>query len=637
MIYALDIETKADRDEDAVNPWRNTISCIGIVGDDGYSNVFRDMAAFGQFVSGLKNGDALVTHGGKFDFKTLIVKGFGLSPEMYVEDTLMQAVACTHKIPEHWLEGYEIARRKLNETLGGKRDVHRRAGRHSLKTLAPYFLGVDPFWETANHDDDEYVLKDARYTLALWHKFNKMLHAEETYSFYKEKLMPWARMIMESELKGVRIDNVLLEKKAVEHEALAEVSSKKLHEMWRDAYVEWHSGLVRELQTKYAGMTQAALQRLKNPTEEKINNTKRRYDEMRNKAISQLPDKMNLSSPAQLMWILRDYYKLDVTNFQEDETTGKSVLNRLAEEGRKDVAELLEYRKHSKLVSAFFPSYREMQVSGRIHASFNLQGTRTGRLSSSEPNLQQVPGHLHPLFVPSDGHKLLCYDLAGIEPVVIAYLTEDPILCDILINGGNFHNHNVRVFFGVDAPDSVIKTEYKKERELAKEVGLSLLYGAGPNRLQESSQRRGLPLTYRDCRDIYERFKEEYKQVFDFKKQLDASLMIGENMVNVMGRKLSIPDERDVHMKGFNTLVQSSASDMLLHAAYTFTKRAKEQGINALPLLYVHDEVVIEAKASQAEDAKKLLLSCFGEYKLETRYGNVPVVAEGGISDAWVK
>lgn len=639
MNYALDIETDQDAgliEDEALDAWRNKITCIGVVDDNDTGVVYRDWTAFAQWLGSLTPNDKLITHGGKFDFKTLIAKGFGLRVEQYVEDTMLQAVALSHKIPERWLEQYEALRKEVNSILKTKKDVHRKAGPYSLKTLAPHRLAVQPFWEPEHKDNDDYVLTDARYTLRLWHEQNKLLKEDGTFDFYQNKLMPWARMLLKAELTGVAIDFKALEAGKAQAAQIAAESSARLHEMWKPAYIEWHSKQVREVQAEYAAMTQAAIEKKVDKPQmwEKI---KVRYDKLRDNAIAKIPHQMNLASPPQLLWILKDFYGLDVTDFEEDETTGRSVLNRLAEEGRKDVEELLKFRQASKLATAFFPSYESMAVGGRLHCSFNLTGTRTGRLSASKPNLQQVPDHLHKLFIAGPGKKLLCYDLSGIEPVVIAYLTEDATLCDLLINGGNFHNQNTRIFFGLEGvPDDVIKSEYKKERDVAKETGLAILYGAGPRRLQESTNRRAMPFSFVDCRYMVRKLKEEYKEVWDFKQALDKSLET-EPMTNLLGRKLAIANTEDIYMKGFNTLVQSSASDMLLEAARKATEEWEQKDINATAILFVHDEVVVEVDEAQAEEAKNILLKHLTGYRLETKWGLVPVTAEGGIYDYWKK
>jgi DNA polymerase I-like protein with 3'-5' exonuclease and polymerase domains len=545
----------------------------------------------------------------------------------------MQAVALTHKVPEDFLLSYEARRRELNKELGGTKAVHRPAKGHSLKVLAPYFLGVEPFWEVADHNNEEYAKKDARYTLELFHLFNEELRKDGTYEFYKTKLMPWARMLVRAEYHGVQIDNDLMDIKEAEAKVKAIEAKCKLDELWAEPYRQKHAASIAEIVAEYNEKCGRAVDKLKDRS--KVEGTIARYQAKLEAAKAKVQYGLNIDSPAQLMWLLRDYYKLDVENFQEDESTGKSVLNRLVGEGRKDVEVLLEYRQASKLSSAFFPSYREMQWAGRIHAGFNLNGTRTGRLSASSPNLQQVPGNLHDIFIAGAGKKLICYDLAGIEPVVIAYLTEDPFLCDLLIGGGNFHSANVRSMLGIQEPDDVIKKKYKEERDLCKEVGLSLLYGASWRRIKESAQRRGFRWSDRECRDKYNRFREHYEHIYRFKEDLDTRLRNGEVVTNVLGRRFRIDDPEDVHMKGFNRLIQSSASDMLLESG----RRASDEmdKNRAKPVLFVHDELITEAMEDYALEAEKILLKHLKGYKLETSYGLVPVEAEGGIFEYWKK
>src|SRR5690606_17483037 len=103
---------------------------------------------------------------------------------------------------------------------------------------------------------------------------------------------------------------------------------------------------------------------------------------------------INYSSPQQMSWLLKDYLKLDITDPQGEESTSKAVLNKLAATGREDIRAYLDWREADKVLTMYLPTYRELQVEGIIHPSFNLTGTRTGRTSSSAPNLQQVPPKL---------------------------------------------------------------------------------------------------------------------------------------------------------------------------------------------------------------------------------------------------
>jgi DNA polymerase I-like protein with 3'-5' exonuclease and polymerase domains len=252
----------------------------------------------------------------------------------------------------------------------------------------------------ADHADEAYALKDAEYTWKLAKALEPKLKAAGCFDFYHKHLLPWARMIMRAEYRGITIDNDLMgvmEAKA--QQGLLE-AARQLDEVWADAHLAYREMKIAEMRADYQEKAQRALEKMKKPTTNKRVAVIERYRLMADKSITKnAPIKINLGSPDQLSWLLKEHLKLDITTFKGDEeSTGKPVLQRLAGT-RSDVRTFLQYRSHSKLLNAFFPSYRQMQVRNAIHCGFNLDIARTGRLSSSEPNLQQVPGALNALFI----------------------------------------------------------------------------------------------------------------------------------------------------------------------------------------------------------------------------------------------
>jgi len=643
-IYAIDIETAPgygfeNFEDAALDHHRNRITLIAVASKD-FGKVFTSVSDFNSWLGTVKQSNTrFVYHNGKFDLKTLITKGAHLTVDDYGGDTMLQAVAHSNKVSEFYLKQYEADRSAINKELGGTKNVHRRAGQYSLKVLAPYILGVPRFWETANHENVEYALKDATYTYELHEAQQALLATDNTLDFYENKIMNWARMLLRAELAGITLDGDKLRDEWDKEEIRKIELEEELYDLWAEGnrrYVDQERNSVR---LTYAAKMDTAVKKLKHPTPEAVMRTTSRYEALMDAALAKLPTRINLNSPTQLSWLLRDYLGLDITDpmDEDEESTGKLVLQGLAAKGHKDIATFLSLRESHKLATAFFPSYKEKAYNGKLHTTFRIEGARTGRLSCSGPNLQQVPrsARFRSLFRARPGHKLVVYDLGAIEPVVIAYLTEDPTLCKLLIEGKNFHSNNVRIFFDVDADDKTVKAKYAVERDLAKEVGLALMYGAGPRRLMMSAQKRGFEWTFAKCKQIYSRFKAAYRPVFDFKADLDASLEGGAPMENVLGRKLKIINSEDVYMKGFNTLIQSSASDMLLNAAFKASQEL--DSAKAYPLLFVHDEVVSESEETYAPHAAMVLKSQLEGYKLNTAHGLIPVTAEGGIYDCWQK
>lgn len=642
-LAALDIETAPgpgfeEYEDAALDLNRSKITIIAVDGPHGRI-CHRDISELSAYAD-----TDFITHGGKFDFKTLGAKNAPLDLNQFAHDTMLMGVALTHKIPQAWLDKYDEKRRALNAELGKK--VHREAGKHSLKTMAPYFLGVDPFWEVADHNDEAYALKDVVYTKALFEELKGQLEKEGGWEFYFEKLMPWARMLTMAELTGVQIDFDLMAVKEKETQEIKVATEAELKRYWAPSFAAYHDEQVKEVRESYAPKRMAAIQKLKFPTlkdqekaaarhAEKVAATSARYAELEQKAIEGLKP-FNLNSVDQLKWLLKTQLGLDITKFSDDEeSTGKAVLERLAGEGREDVRCFLNYRKAAKLVQAFFPSYREMAFNGCIHTNFNANGTRTGRLSSNGPNLQQVPGDLHALFKARPGKKLICYDLSNIEPLLIAYVTEDYNLCKLYIEEkANFHDKNVEIMFGIEKCD---KKLHKAERDLAKEVGLSILYGAGKNRVNESSAKRGFPWGLKRSADVVKGLRAYYEGVWEYKTELDERIASGELIRNVFGRPVVVENADDIYMQGFNTFIQGSGSDLLLESTVRAWSRMMEEGLDAVPLLFVHDEVIVEAAEKDAERANAILVEELTRWELQTAYGTIRTSCEGGIFDNWRK
>lgn len=637
MLVVIDIETKAGplpttfppklAEDMALDALRNEITLIAWETDQGQRGIETSVDQLNKLIPTWRaQGAKFGGHNFKFDLRTLITKGALFSPADLNEDSMLQARANPNKIPEVWLANYEAKRKLKNEML--EESTHRKSGIHGLKTLAPYVLGVEPFWETADHANAEYAAKDATYTLRLIQKQAPMLDQVGAQEFYRT-LIGWSQMFLSAELKGLRLNEELMDLKWEESKGLHSAAETELKTLWQDPISFLEGRNKDELRGKYMGMAEAALIKPSKKPKDPLK-VKEKYDALFEAALEKL-EPFNLDSPSQIKWVMKDFYGLNIDNMDGDESTGKEVLHKLSDEGRQDAKAMLSYREHSKLLTAFFPSYKALAYEGRLHPSFHLATARTGRTSSSLPNVQQVPGDLHDLIIPSPGRKFICKDYDNGEPLLIAYLTECPILCDIMLKGESFHDHNVISMYELDVKPDQVKTLYPFERALAKETGLSLLYGAGTGRLMAIAQKAGRPLTERQARNIFNRFKEKYKEVFKYKKELDKRLEMGDIVTNLLGRKYKIDDKHDVHMKGFNTLVQGSLSDLLVHSCYNITQQAPHLDF----LASIHDEVIFEVDQSLAAEAEKLVDASLTRWTLNTKYGTIKLKTSGGIFDHW--
>jgi DNA polymerase I-like protein with 3'-5' exonuclease and polymerase domains len=641
MIISLDIETACSVDgcpgfggtrkcDHAFHHLKNKITLIGCYWEDenGKENyrVFRDsdQGAFRDFLGSLPDSAVFVGHNFKFDLKTLWAKGCVIPPERWSHDTICMGVAYSHKVPEQWLGEYDNIRKQLNKSA--KREIHRKAGKYSLKTMAPYFAQTERFWETSEHDNEEYVIKDAKYTYKLFKALQVGLIKDGSWDFYQNKLMPWNKFLFDMEMRGLPISREKLEEIEVQVRADIITLKHQLDEIWAPAYRKYfyiqRRKLYREYIEKYRGKTRAQRARAFKSLQVKVH---------------KMPMTMNLDSPAQLNWLLKTYLKYDIRDAEGEEGTGKSVLEKLILEGKEDLKIFSDYRKKTKIISSFIEPYKELIIDGRIYTNFNIGGAKTGRLSSSDINCQQIPPILKPAFQAPAGYKMVSYDLSGIEPVVIAFLSEDLALCKALIDGHNFHNHVTKsIIEYVNCPIEDVKKLYPKERNLCKTLDLSWFYGSGLNRTMVTCNNHKFNWSEADARQKLRKFKQTYQGVFAFKQELD-NLLVNGPVEGIMGRKWVIDDPEEIYMHGFNGLVQGSASDMLLNSAAMIDKEFKELGIDAGALAIVHDEVLFLCPVDYLDICEEIIKQKMTGYVLENIHGRIPIEVEGGAEDYWKK
>jgi len=651
-IISVDIETVCDEPscsfrgtyencEHALDFKRNAITAIGSYHEENGEEIYKQFTngtSFHNYLFAEFSDFHLVGHNFKFDLKTLNEKGANISLDKWGHDTLCMAVALPDKVSESFLERYEKLRGEVNKSLklaphSHKKDVHRKAGGYSLKTLAPHFLGVEPFWEVAEKSDEEYVYLDCKYTYKLYEYFQTHLKKQDVWDFYQNKLMPWNKMLYKAEVRGVRLDVEGLRKLKKELSCKIIPLKERLDENWQEGYKHYHNTQVLETESRYRGLLEKALEKSKTPDK-----TIARYDKLKSNALEKIPPKLNLDSPTQLLWLLRNYLKYNVRDNYGKEGTGKEVLKRLVSEGKEDIETFLEYRGIHKILNDFIPQYESMLVGDTLHCSFNIAGTRTGRLSSSKPNLQQVPPILRPLFIPRDGYSMATYDMSAIEPNIIAFYSEDEALCKILLNGDDFHGDATKQLVEyVTCSSNEVKGKFKKERDLAKVCDLSLFYGTSAGGLQRSARTKGFNWTSSECKQKLNRFKNRFSGVFHFKSEVVDKILESESLTNILGRKFKLPNKDDIYMKGLNRHIQSSASDLVVDSGRKIMEEASLRGMDVHLLMLVHDELIVEYPTHLKNEVEELIERKMTEVSLPTKWGEIKLKVEGGSASCWEK
>lgn len=614
-LVALDLETVCDVKEckgfgeykkcdHALSPWFSRITVIGVVGES-IRKVFR---ALGDFQLWLESNPQLLftCHNAKFDILHIMARNIPFNLERLAGCSQNMAYVLTEKISDEWMVDFELARKNV--------PGQRVSGKHSLKTLAPYHLGVQPFWEVDQKDNDDYVLKDAEYAYRLFPILKKKLEDRGEYEFYQTKQLQWIKLLIRAELRGINIDLDGLREMERELTGQREKLRHALNEQWSSAHIAY--------------------------TEIKINEIKKTYktEKGANNAIARVEPGVDYSSPKQMLWMLRDYYQYNCTSLEGDEGTGREILERLADEGHEDVRKFLEYRKVDKILTAFLPSYEASQVRGTLHPSFVPDHTATGRLSSRNPNLQQVSGSLKRLFTSRPGYSFIGKDQSSIEVLLLALFTEDRNLYDIIGSGQSYHNHSTRIIFGIEhIPLTDIPTQYSRERKAAKALGFLCFYGGQWRRLQATLMQHGFAFSDYESKQIYKRLTEAFKDVFDFADQLRDEFSTGAVIPSLFGRPIKIQNPDEVFLKALNYMIQSSASDLCLQAAKIAQDKYDELGLDATVMAFVHDFLMVECKDDQVEQAEKILEEAMTGFKLVNRHGPIKLSTETFVGKTWAK
>jgi DNA polymerase I-like protein with 3'-5' exonuclease and polymerase domains len=558
----------------------------------------------------------------------------GLFPSEYpftIHDTKIMAHLLRDKVPKEFLDWYEEERKRRNKLLP-KGKTYRETSGLSLKVLAPWYLKVEPFWETpGDYNNEEYNRKDCEYTYRLFQLFEKKLKDEGSWDFYVNRMLEWSKMVMDMEIKGIQIDLNELDQVEKEYLEKRETYKRKLDEQWRNHRDAYHTSQVEQLKIKYEEGARLQIERGRTAEHK----TKARYQHLFEEACKRI-EPFNYASSQQMTWLLKEQLGLDITDPEGEETTGKSVLNRLAQE-RDDIKNLLEYKEADKVLTMYIPTYRELQIDSTIHPSFNLTGTRTGRTSSSGPNLQQVPSKLYRLFKPRSGYKFIQYDLSGIEAALIALYSGDKRLYDILSTGESMHDHNAKALFNLECDVSEVSKLFPKQRKTVKNIGFACFYGAGWRRISSVFAAGGFPISDREAKEKLKSLKAYYPKAFEYHEEITEIFEAGEVVYNLFGRPIKMQPHENCYMQGMNTLIQSSASDLNLRACEKASKKWKEMGLDAYPLLVIHDCIIAEVREAHSQVASDILVNAMTGFKLESENGLIPLRVEGSISLAWEK
>jgi len=347
----------------------------------------------------------------------------------------------------------------------------------------------------------------------------------------------------------------------------------------------------------------------------------------------------NINSPKQLAKVL-----FEDLNLPRPVKYGKGKTTSTAVDVLEDLAEahevprlVLDYRQLSKLKSTYVDSLPQLidPATDRVHTTFNQTGTTTGRLSSTNPNLQNIPirtelgREIRAAFIAEPGHVLLSADYSQIELRLLAHFSEDTLLTEAFRQGEDIHSLTASQVFGV--PPMLLDAEHRRR---AKAVNFGIVYGLSPFGLSQQ-----LGIEQREAKKFIDAYFEKYAGVRRFIDRVLEETRREQAVKTLFGRTRPIPDinSKNANMRGFaertavNTPLQGTAADLIKLAMIQIDAELRARKLKSRMLLQVHDELLFEVPEDEIPTMRE-----FVREKMENVHTlNVPLLVEIGVGPNW--
>ena len=374
-----------------------------------------------------------------------------------------------------------------------------------------------------------------------------------------------------------------------------------------------------------------ALQDMSKEFQQKLNTIESKCEEI-------IGSRINLNSPKQLAKVFFEDLKYPVIKkTKTGYSTDHEVLETLAQDYELPKV-ILEFRMLSKLKSTYVDALPKLvnQRTGRVHTTFNQTGTATGRLSSTEPNLQNIPirgeegRRIRRAFIPEDGSILVAADYSQVELRVMAHLCGDPSFIEAFQNGEDIHSRTAREILTDGSEPS------SDDRRKAKAINFGILYG-----LSEFGLAKQLDIKRSEAREFITKYFARYPGIRTY---LDQTIETGRELGYVstlLGRRRFLPDLKSrngairqaAERIAMNTPIQGSAADIIKLAMLRVDAAITKRGLESRLLLQVHDELVVEAKESEIDEVESLLKTEMSQaMKLD-----VPLDVDVGRGENWAE
>ena len=430
-----------------------------------------------------------------------------------------------------------------------------------------------------------YAAEDADITLRLKHVFEPMLEADGAKRLFEEIEMPLMPVLADMELTGVCLDTEALRQASEEFTSQLIATEKEIHEL--------------------AGM------------------------------------EFNVNSPKQVGEVLFERLKL-LPNAKKTKTgaysTNEEILQRIRTK-HPIVEKILDYRGKQKLISTYLEALPKLINSrtGHIHTSFNQTITATGRLSSSNPNLQNIPvrtadgKEIRKAFVPEPGQQFFSADYSQIELRIMAHLSGDEGLIEDFRLGHDIHAATAAKIF-----HKTIDEVSREERSRAKTANFGIIYGITAFGLTE---RLGISRT--EAKQLIDNYFKTYPRVYAYMQESIARARENGYTETILGRRCYLRDINSANatVRGFaernaiNAPIQGSAADIIKVAMVRIHQRFREEGIRSKMILQVHDELNFSVLPEERERVQQIVIAEM-ESAVELR---VPLIADAGWGDNWLE
>lgn len=362
-------------------------------------------------------------------------------------------------------------------------------------------------------------------------------------------------------------------------------------------------------------------------------------DRLEKQAHESAGEVFNLGSPKQLQAILYDKQQLPVRKKtpKGQPSTAEEVLQELADDGYELPQIIMQYRSLSKLKSTYTDKLPQMvnHSTGRVHTSYHQAVTATGRLSSSDPNLQNIPirtetgRRIREAFVAADGAKILAADYSQIELRIMAHLSGDASLLKAFAEGEDIHRHTASEIFNVD-----LQAVTADQRRSAKAINFGLIYGMSAHGLSKQ-----LGIERHQAAAYMDTYFERYPGVKQYMDNTRQQAKVDGYVETIFGRRLYLPEinssngmrRQYAERTAINAPMQGSAADIIKRAMIAIHDWLLSENTGIRMIMQVHDELVFEVPDDQLEHAKQEI----ERFMIEAAELKVPLEVGMGVGDNW--